>query len=64
MLATYGAKYRSLKAPRTLQWKPNLGSVQLELLQRRKGTEGGGRSGAQAAAAAVPSNSTSSSLSR
>lgn len=31
MLATYGAKYRSLKAPRKLQWKPNLGSVQLEL---------------------------------
>ncbi|EFN59544.1 hypothetical protein CHLNCDRAFT_19379, partial [Chlorella variabilis] len=31
MLATYGAKYRSLKAPRKLQWKPNLGTVQLEL---------------------------------
>lgn len=31
MLATYGAKYRSLKAPRKLQWKPSLGSVQLEL---------------------------------
>ena len=31
MLATYAAKYRSLKAPRKLQWKPNLGTVQLEL---------------------------------
>ncbi|KAL4426176.1 hypothetical protein ABPG77_007458 [Micractinium sp. CCAP 211/92] len=31
MLATYGAKYRSLKAPRKLQWKPSLGSVQLDL---------------------------------
>ena len=31
MLVTYGAKYRSLKAPRKLEWKPNLGSVQLEL---------------------------------
>jgi hypothetical protein len=31
MLATYAAKYRSLKAPRKLQWKPNLGTVQLDL---------------------------------
>jgi hypothetical protein len=31
MLATYGAKYRSLKAPRNLQWKPSLGTVSLEL---------------------------------
>ncbi len=31
MLTTYGAKYRSLKAPRKLEWKPNLGAVQLEL---------------------------------
>ena len=31
MLATYGAKYRSLKAPRKLQWRPNLGTVQLDL---------------------------------
>ena len=31
MLSTYAAKYRSLKAPRKLQWKPNLGTVQLEL---------------------------------
>ena len=31
MLDTYAAKYRSLKAPRKLQWKPNLGTVRLEL---------------------------------
>lgn len=31
MLDTYGAKYRSLKAPRKLQWKPSLGTVSLEL---------------------------------
>ncbi|KAI3433290.1 hypothetical protein D9Q98_003109 [Chlorella vulgaris] len=32
MLSTYAAKYRSLKAPRKLQWRPNLGTVQLELV--------------------------------
>lgn len=31
MLATYAAKYRSLKAPRKLQWRPSLGTVSLEL---------------------------------
>lgn len=31
MLSTYAAKYRSLKAPRKLVWRPNLGTVQLEL---------------------------------
>ena len=31
MLATYAAKYRSLKAPRKLVWRPSLGTVQLEL---------------------------------
>eukprot|EP00887_Chlorella_sp_A99_P005758 scaffold1.g5758.t1 len=31
MLDTYGAKYHSLKAPRKLEWKPNLGTVELDL---------------------------------
>lgn len=31
MLSTYAAKYRSLKAPRKLQWRPSLGTVSLEL---------------------------------
>ena len=31
MLHTYAAKYHSLKAPRKLQWQPNLGTVSLEL---------------------------------
>lgn len=31
MLATYAAKYRSLKAPRKLVWRPNLGTVALDL---------------------------------
>lgn len=31
MLERYGARYHSLKAPRKLQWKHSLGSVQLEL---------------------------------
>lgn len=31
MLDTYAHKYHSLKAPRVLQWKPNLGSVSLDL---------------------------------
>ena len=57
MLATYGAKYRSLKAPRKLQWKPNQGSVQLELtigdqeleFNVSQHTGGGGGGGAPAA---------------
>ena len=32
MLQTYGFKYHSLKAPRELQWKPNLGTVSLEVM--------------------------------
>ncbi len=31
MLDTYGAKYHSLKVPRKLQWKPNLGQVTLDV---------------------------------
>ncbi|PSC76910.1 anaphase-promoting complex subunit 2 [Micractinium conductrix] len=31
MLSTYAAKYRSLKAPRKLVWRPALGSVSLDL---------------------------------
>lgn len=31
MLQTYGHKYHSLKSPRTLQWKPTLGTVTLDL---------------------------------
>ncbi len=31
MLSTYAAKYRSLKAPRKLQWRPSLGTVSLDL---------------------------------
>ena len=31
MLNTYAVKYQSLKAPRKLQWLPNLGTVSLEL---------------------------------
>ncbi len=31
MLDAYAAKYHSLKAPRKLQWKPNLGTVSLSV---------------------------------
>lgn len=31
MLRTFGHKYHAIKAPRVLQWKPNLGSVELTL---------------------------------
>lgn len=63
MLDTYGAKYNSLKVPRKLQWKPNLGQVTLDVsiggqvlefqvrvnLQRwREGVEGCTRVGGRA----------------
>lgn len=32
MLDTYAHKYHSVKAPRVLQWKPNLGTVSLDLI--------------------------------
>ena len=45
MLSTYAAKYRSLKAPRKLVWRPALGSVSLDLFigdQEKEFTVSGG----------------------